>query len=92
MKLTCRCGETIFDLESYKSHLLADDDLHALLERIDAAIEHPDGTSRAEARCMAIRLAVGKVLRPVWTCAHCTRMYVQNPSTGALEAWAPEQS
>lgn len=91
MKITCRCGETIFDLGSYKSHLLTDDDLHGLLERIDAAIEHPDGTLGAEARCMAIRQTVGTLLRPIWTCSHCDRMYVQHPSTSALQVWAPER-
>jgi hypothetical protein len=87
MKITCACGATIFDLGSYRGHLLSDAALQTMLEAIDGAIESRLPLS-AQARCMQARMAVSAALRAAWQCSACGRLYI-SAEGGALQEWQP---
>lgn len=89
MKIACRCGCTILDHGSYKGHLIADEDLNAVLDAIDSAIERPNNAS-ADARCMQVRQLINSVLRPAWQCRACGRLYTSREGRD-LSEWAPAQ-
>jgi hypothetical protein len=88
MKINCHCGATVFDHGAYKAHVIPDLNWDALLDCIDRAVEGGSSAS-AEARCMAVRKAIGIASRPAWQCRSCGRLYFQDEGS-KLHTWSPD--
>lgn len=82
MKISCYCGELIYDYESSpdKAHMVSEAVYWGLLEQVDDAIEK-GGTSPAarEATVMKVRSLLSQARRSIWQCQHCSRLYVDAP-------------
>lgn len=79
MKISCVCGHAIVDSDrsSLKAHLVPDQDLYAILEAIDRAIElsGPSPQEKEEA-CMHVRRLLTRASKLSWQCAGCGRLYI----------------
>ena len=94
MKISCACGQNIVDADesSWKAHLVPDQDLNALLDAIDRAIERSGpGAQEKEAACMRVRQQFTQVSKLAWQCTRCSRLYIDGHN-GELQVFEPSSS
>ena len=93
MKISCYCGETIFDSTDnlpQKGHLLPDQSWLEMFDALeDQVVERlAAGKLSFEAACMQMRELICSPARGMWQCATCGRLYIDDLD-GQLQCYEP---
>jgi hypothetical protein len=88
MKFTCTCGAHVFDVGTYRGHLISATALDEVLALMDTAIETRSGL-QSDAAAMKVRQALAAALTSAWQCRSCGRLYTDS-ADGRVQGWKPE--
>ncbi|MFI4847721.1 MAG: hypothetical protein ACIAZJ_01365 [Gimesia chilikensis] len=95
MKISCYCGEMIFDSTDnlpQKGRLIPDQDWLEMFDALEVQVMErlAAGTLSFEAACMKMRELICSPVRGIWQCAACGRLYIDDLD-GQLQCFLPEK-
>ena len=89
MKIKCRCGELIHDLDHYKGHIVSGKDYFEIYDDIETKVIDAlvAGDINQEQAYMKLRSLMPS--RHAWQCRFCGTIYINKNKT-ELECFIPE--